>query len=355
MTDALELHRDAVVVDTHNDLLCSVVIRPVHRWGEYFRDNWLPQLRAGGVDVQVLPVWIDDPYRPEGALRHTLRMIEAAHRVAEHNADQVALCTETAQIETVVGAGRIALVLALESCPGIGEDVELLTTAHRLGVRMASLTHFGRSPFGDGSAEDATGGRLTSVGVAAVAEMERLGVLVDISHLGRHGVDHVLEIAHRPVIASHSSARALRDHHRNLSDEHLRGVAAGGGVVCVNFYPGFLAERAAELGHLVDHLEHVAEVAGMEHVGIGPDFVREVELDIVPPGVEVPLTAGCGPDAVLPGLAGPAELPALTAELLRRGWAPDDVRAVLGGNCLRLFRDHLGIPTTARRPVAASA
>jgi membrane dipeptidase len=354
-SDALSLHYEAVVVDTHNDLLCSVVIRPVHRWADYFRENWLPQLRAGGVDVQVLPVWVDDPLRPEGALRRTLRMIEAAHRIAEGNADEVALCTDGAQVDAVVADGRIALVLALESCPGIAEDVELLTTAHRLGVRMASLTHFGRSPFGDGSAEDATGSRLTSAGVAAIAEMERLGVLVDISHLGRSGVDHVLGVATRPVIASHSSARALRDHHRNLADDHLRAVSAGGGVVCVNFYPGFLAEHDAGLGHLVEHLEHVMDVAGIDHVGIGPDFVREVELDITPPGVELEAVAGCGPDAVLPGLDGPAELPALTAELLRHGWPPDKVCAVLGGNCLRLFHDHLGVPAGSGRPVAASA
>jgi hypothetical protein len=102
--DAEQLHRDAVVVDTHNDLLCSVVLRPVNRWGSYFRERWLPQLRAGGVDVQVLPVWIDDPYRPEGALRQTLRMIEAAHRIAAENPRDVALCADAAQVDTAVPA-----------------------------------------------------------------------------------------------------------------------------------------------------------------------------------------------------------------------------------------------------------
>ena len=346
--EVLQLHHDAVVADTHNDLLCSVVIRPVDRWGSYFAEQWLPQLRAGGVDIQVLPVWIDAPYRPEGALRHTLRMIEAGHRIAQDNPNEVAVCLDGAQIDAALASGRIALVLALEDCPGIGADVELLTTVARLGVRMVSLTHFGRSAFADGSAEDETGGRLTSAGVAAVRELERLGALIDVSHLGVAGVDHVLELATRPLLASHSSARALRDHHRNLSDDHLRAIAGTGGVVCVNFYPGFVAEKDASVADVATHLEHVASVAGLDHVGIGPDFVTEVERDITPPGAELEAVAGCDPTEELPGLGGPAELPAITAELRRRGWPVDDIQQVLGGNVLRLFRAELGVPASAR-------
>ena len=128
--------------------------------------------------------------------------------------------------------------------PGLDASVELLSTLHRLGVRVASIAHWGRTPLADGSGEDATGSRLTAAGVAALREMERLGIVFDISHLGASGVAHVLELATRPVIATHSSARALRDHHRNLTDEQLRGVAATGGVVCVNFFAGFLSERS---------------------------------------------------------------------------------------------------------------
>ena len=173
-------------------------------------------------------------------------------------------------------------MLALEGCPGIDADVELFETMHRLGVRIASLTHFGRTALADGSGEDATGGRLTRAGVAALAEMERLGILFDVSHLGAAGVDHVLELATRPVIATHSSARALRDHHRNLADAQLKDIAAGGGVVCVNFFAGFLDESEHTVDRLVDHIEHVASVAGIDHVGIGPDFLKEIEDDVWP-------------------------------------------------------------------------
>lgn len=348
----LELHRRAVVVDTHNDLLCSVVVRPVAQWGGYFRAQWLPQLRAGGVDVQVLPVFIDDAYRPEGALRQTLRMIEAAHRVAEANADAVSLCLDGAGIDRALAAGRVALVLALESAPGIDADIELLQTLFRLGVRIASLAHFGRTALADGSAEDAAGSRLTAAGVEALAEMERMGMLFDVSHLGAAGVDHVLELATRPVLATHSSARALRDHHRNLTDERLAAIARGGGVVCVNFFPGFLDEHRSSVARLVDHIEHIAKVAGPRHVGIGPDFVVEVLRDVLPGGLEAGPVAGCDPFATLPGLAGPAGLPLLTAELLARGFDEPAVAATLGGNTLRLLRAELGVPAAHRGAAA---
>lgn len=335
------LHHRAVVADTHNDLLCCVVVRPPQRWGSYFREQWLPQLTAGGVDIQVLPVYVDELYRPEGALRHTMRMIEAAHRIAEENADAVALCRDGAAVQDAVATGRIALVLALESCPGIDADLELLATMHRLGVRIASLTHFGRSMFADGSAEDDTGSRLTSLGIAAVAEFERLGIILDLSHLGLGGVDHALELSTRPVLVSHSSARALRDHHRNLHDDQLAAVAKTGGVVCVNFYPGFIDATEPTVARLADHIEHITSVAGIDHVGLGPDFVTEVERDITLPGSDSWDAAGWDGPSDLPGISGPADLPVVTGELLRRGLPENDVVKILGGNVLRLFKAEL--------------
>ncbi|MGA4843806.1 dipeptidase [Streptomyces sp. G45] len=347
-SDAAALHRRSVVADTHNDLLCAVTARPVDRWAAFFRERWLPQLRAGGVNVQVLPVFIDDEFRPEGALRRTLRMIEAAHRLAEGNADAVRLCADGAAVDAALADGRIALVLALESAPGVGEDVELLRTLHRLGVRIASLAHFGRTALADGSGEDAAGSRLTRAGVAALHEMERVGMLFDISHLGAAGVDHVLELATRPVIATHSSARALRDHHRNLTDDQVKATAANGGVVCVNFFAPFLHEHDHTVDRLVDHIEHLAGLVGVEHVGLGPDFVQEVLADTTQPCCAHAVIEGVPTDRYLPGLEGPAGLPLVTEALLRRGWADDDVARVLGGNVLRLFRTELGRPAPAR-------
>jgi membrane dipeptidase len=336
-----DLHGRSVVADTHNDLLDAIVHRPVERWVPHFREQWLPQLHAGGVNLQVLPVFIDDVFRPEGALRQTLRMIEAAHRIAEGNPDTVKLCLNGTDIDAALTENRIALVLALESAPGVGEDVELLETLYRLGVRIASLAHFGRTALADGSGEDATGSRLTRAGVAAFAEMERLGMIFDVSHLSAAGVDHVLEMATRPVMATHSSARALRDHHRNLTDAQLKGIADNGGVVCVNFFAPFLHESDFRIERLIDHIEHIAGVMGVRHVGLGPDFVKEVLEDVTPPCCEAQFIEGVPTDRFLPGLEGPAGLPLVTEALQKRGWPDDDIALVLGQNVLDLFRSEL--------------
>lgn len=326
------------VMDLHNDLLMLVTRRPVAAWAPYFRDHWLPQLREGGVDLQVLPVFVDTEFRPEGALRESLRMVEAAHLLAERNSDTVRLCLTGDDIGTATTNRQVALLLALEGCPQIDEDVELLGTFYRLGVRMASFTHFGRSSLGDGSAEDATGSRLTSHGVRAVAEMESLGMLLDISHLGTRGVDHVLEMAQRPVIASHSNARALVDHHRNLSDEHLRGIAATGGVIGINFFPPYLSENQATVDHVGDHIEHVAAVAGIQAVAIGADFITEVIAEKTP---ACDRTTSPGSEFTVAGLEGPRGFPLLAATLTARGWTDSDIAAVLGGNVRRVLQKAL--------------
>ncbi|GAA1508227.1 dipeptidase [Sphaerisporangium rubeum] len=350
----LDLHRDAVVADTHNDLLMAVSARPPGRWSSYFRDRWLPQLRDGGVDVQVLPVFIDDQFRPEGSLRQTLRMIECAHVLAEGSADEVSVCLDGDQVDAALAQGKIALIIAMESMPGLDASVELIPTVFRLGVRVASIAHWGRTALADGSGEDATGSRLTAAGVEALREMERLGMIFDVSHLGASGVAHVLEIAARPVLATHSSARALRDHHRNLTDEQMRAVAAGGGVICTNFYPPFVADspEGYTVERLVDHILHTEQVAGEGHVGLGPDFLEEVMADLTPPWCEPSEEGPVFP--VVPGLQGPQGLPLVTEELVRRGVSEERIRGILGGNVLRLFRAELGRPA-AERPVAVAA
>ncbi|GII91937.1 dipeptidase [Sinosporangium siamense] len=339
-----DLHRRAVVADTHNDLLMAVTARPPKRWASFFREQWLPQLRDGGVDLQVLPVFIDDQYRPEGALRETLRMIEAAHILAEGNADEVKLCMDGADIDEALADGKIALVLALESAPGLDANIELISTLFRLGVRVASIAHFGRTPLADGSCEDATGSRLTTHGVEALKEMQRLGIIFDISHLGASGVEHVFELSTRPLLATHSSARALLDHHRNLTDEQLRGVAATGGVVCVNFVAAFLTEKPKDVtvDHLVDHIEHIANVAGIDHVGLGSDFVKEILEELTPPCCEPIGLDNLDTDACIAGLEGPRGMPLVTEGLIKRGFAEDDIVKIVGGNVRRLFRQELG-------------
>jgi membrane dipeptidase len=347
VTDSAELHVSSVVADAHNDLLMSVSARPPDRWGRFFREHWLPQLREGGVDVQVLPVWVDSANAPETGLRTMLRMIECAHRLAEENADVARLCLTGPELFSAVEDGLLALVLALEGCGPLERDVELLSTLARLGVRIASLAHFGRTAMADGSGEDAAGGRLTRAGVEAVQVMHEVGMLLDLSHLGIRGVEHALELTQRPVIATHSNARALCDHHRNLPDSHLRGIAAVGGVVCVNFFAGYVHPTDHTVGRLLDQVEHIASVAGIDAVGLGPDFIREVEQELRPPWQDDHVEEGVDSRWCIPGLEGPRGLPLVTTGLLERGLLPTDVQKILGGNVLRLFDAELGRPAAA--------
>jgi membrane dipeptidase len=323
--------------DAHNDLL--MLVQHFRDDAGYFERNWLPQLRAGQVATQVLPVYIDEEWIPEQALRQTLRLVETALATIDSCAD-LALCRAPGEVSRALADGRIGVVLALEGCPAIGPDVELLRTLFRLGVRVASLTHFGRNSLADGSAEDAAGSRLTRAGVAAVALMQSLGMLVDVSHLSLAGTRHVLDITRAPVLASHSSAAALREHHRNLPDAELRAIAATGGVIGINFFPLFISAGQATIGDVVDHIKHVADTAGIGHVGLGPDFTREI-AEVLYGGGHV--IEGCDMAAAVPGLAGPADLPNLAAELARSGFGPADVAAVMGGNLRRLLDEAIGV------------
>jgi membrane dipeptidase len=341
--DAPRLHDEAVVVDCHNDLILHVAREKSLGRPDTFRDYWIPNLRRGGVDVQVVPLYGEPEYFPESSLRRSLKLIRLLHQEVEKNSDEVALCSDGGEVDEATSSGKIALIMAFEGSASIGEDVELFETFFRLGLRMASFSWFGRTLLADGSGEGQTGGRLTRAGVAALAELERLGIIMDVSHLSMAGTDHVLELATRPVIASHSSARALCDHHRNLYDEQLKAIAATGGVVGVVFFPGFVDPSNPVVDRIVDHISHVADVAGIDHVGMGPDFIGEYVEALYPnePGLTI---EGLDATARIEGLETSGDLPLITEAMLDRGFASSDIQKVLGGNFLRVFRELMGVP-----------
>ena len=340
MSDASRVHRDAVVVDSHNDLVLSITAPGLGERGS-FKHRWLPELRAGGVNVQVCPLY-SDPQIPEAHLRQTLRQIAALKREADLNAGDVAICRCGAEIDAALDDGKIALVIAMEVALALGPDESILEIFYELGVRMLSFTHMGRTLLADGSGEDETGSRLPRAGVAVLRDIDRLGIVFDVSHLGAAGVEHVLELATRPVTASHSAARALSDHHRNLTDEQLRGIAATGGVIGLNLLACFIDPENPTIDRVVDHYEHLVDVVGIEHVGVGPDFIADIYDDLYPAHADL-TSEGLDTRVNIENLHASRHLPNLTAALLRRGFSEHDVRLILGENYLRVFREVMGV------------
>jgi membrane dipeptidase len=213
----------------------------------------------------------------------------------------------------------------------------------RVGVRVVSLAHLGRTFLADGSGlDDSARGGLTPQGIEVLAEMERLGIVFDVSHLGKAGVEDVLTRATRPMLATHSACAVITDVHRNLADPELARIAELGGVVCVAAaIPMFIDGEDPSADRVVDHIEHLVEVAGVEHVGIGPDFIDDYYQRVFGGWRTVP---GLGRPSAAAELAQPADLPKLTETMLRRGFTAPDIRHILGGNVLRVLRSVMGLP-----------
>jgi membrane dipeptidase len=293
------------IADCHDDLLMAVRHLRERGHADPFGEFWLPQLRQGGVVVQILPVYTEEQFVGEAALRRCLLLIEEAYHFADMHAADVSIVHTSADLRAAQDAGRIALVLALEGAEPVGNDLAILDTLFRCGVRMSSLAWNRRTMMADGVGEQDTGGRLTRLGVEAVAEMRRLGMVVDVSHLSDAGFWHLTSIATAPFVASHSSCRALRDHPRNLSDDQIRAVAHAGGFVAINAFGPFLGEEP-DLQTYIDHVEHAVNLVGAEHVALGPDFMADVTriVDPVLTGALVDLSDL----PVLADLARPADL-----------------------------------------------
>jgi membrane dipeptidase len=325
-----------MIVDAHTDLLFELAFRADEE--RPFATHWLPKLRAGGVGVQVCPIYVELEDLPELGLRRALGQVHAFHRAVRESADDVAVVRSAADLDAL--DGRIGLLLALEGVEPLGYDPWLADIFWELGVRMVSLTWNRRNPFADGLGEVGDGG-LSGLGRELVQRLAGLGAILDLSHASERTFADVLEtVPEATVVVSHANCRAVVDTPRNLSDEQIRALAARDGVVGVLAHPFVLAEPTIE--RLVDHVDHVASLVGVEQVGLGGDFtaqlvrsgaVGRVPLSLLPPGMPL--------DAAVEGLAGPEGYPALVAVLQARGYDGDRLEAVLGGNWLRVFRKGL--------------
>jgi len=324
--DAVALHRDSIVCDGHCDTLLRV-LEGKCQLGERSTEGHidLPRLREGGITAQVFAVFIEDPYLPAGACRQTLRMLDAFYGQLQQNDELLLLASRAADVERAKAEDKVAAILGLEGAESLESDLGLLRMFYRLGVRLLTVSWSRRNQAADGVYEARTGGGLTRFGVQLVEECNKLGIVLDISHLAPAGVQEVLEISSAPIVASHSNAYALCPNPRNLTDAQLVGLARKGGVVGVTFVPSFITEKREEasLPRLLDHIDHIVSAVGVDHVGLGSDF----------DGFSPPPPAGL--DAV-------TCMPDITVGLVERGYSEEEVRKILGGNFLRVFRQVAG-------------
>jgi membrane dipeptidase len=386
---AVALQRKAIVVDGHNDIPTIMADEDydigVSSVGKYHTD--IARLKQGGMTGEFFSIYVDRQYAtPEwvsknyatqgGSARRALDLIDVSYRMIEKYPGDLMLATSTADIKRAKKEGKVGVLFGIEGGHAIENSLPALREFYRLGVRYMTLTHNNTNEWADACCDTARHGGLSDFGKEVVAEMNRLGMLVDVSHVSDETMSDVLDVSKAPVIASHSSARVYSNHKRNVPDELLKRIAQNGGVVMVNFYPAFLDEkvrvaglerdeklkgqRAAlreqfkddpkrleeelqklnavnpipntTLSMLVDHIEHIAKVAGIDHVGLGSDF------DGVPNLPE--------------GIKDVADLPNVTYELLRRGHSDEDVLKILGGNFMRVFAEAERVAGVGRRKVS---
>jgi len=328
---AFALHGDAVVVDAHSDVFCDVVRRRLLGETNVLSRLHVPSWRAGGVDVVVTTLYTEEEHKPDRALRRAVMMLGAALNDIAETPD-VALCRTMAEVEAAQADGRIAFVLAMEGGEPVQDGIESLRVFYELGVRVFGFTWNQRNLLAEGVGEERAAGGLTELGRAMVAEANRLGILLDVSHLSVKSFWDMLEASDAPIIASHSNAKALCGHRRNLDDDQIRALTQKGGVIGINGVAAFITEdpQQASLATMLDHLDYIANLAGVEQVALGPDFVDYLRVG---PGSE-------GADQIdyPTGFENITKMPAVTAALLERGYDEAQVRGILGGNMLRLLR-----------------
>jgi membrane dipeptidase len=381
------VHRSAIVIDTHADTPQRFLDENYDLGDPLNGGDWnLETARKGNLGAEFFSIWVD-PARFKGQYAHrTLDLIDAVKRQVARHSDQMELVTSPEGIERAHREHKIAALMGIEGGHSIEDSLGLLRQYYALGVRYMTLTWANSNGWADSSGDiddksvPHTEQGLSEFGKDVVYEMNRLGMMVDVSHVSDRTFFRTLNVSRAPVIASHSSARALDDAPRNMTDDMLRAIAtyggpnSKGGVVMVNFYSAFLsqdyrkAQKAMEpevekqidalkaknkadgkettqaeidkiqraaadriprppFSVLIDHIDHIAKVAGVDHVGLGSDF----------DGIQGQLPQG---------IDSPADLPKITAALMARGYSAEDCRKILGGNLLRVFREVEAVSKT---------
>lgn len=362
---ARKLSAQYIGIDSHIDTIQRALIGKVDlgkRSTEGQAD--LPRIREGGVRAPFFALWVPTYYKGAEAVRRTLDLRDAMQQVFDRYPDQVELATSAEDIERIVRGGKLAIVLSVEGGHQIDDDLAVLREYRRMGILSMTLTHFRNNNWADSSTDKPAHDGLTEFGQQVVREMNRIGMIVDLSHVSDKTFYDALAVTTKPVLVSHSSCRALSDVPRNISDDMLRALAKNGGVIGINFGEGFLNPKDAELlkknisaisadppdmtgaeldryaaeeyrrdlqtsmvpfatiDDAVAHIDHAVRVAGIDHVGVGSDF----DGIVAPPR----------------GLEDISKTTYLAAALLRKGYSEEDVKKIMGGNTLRLIREVVG-------------
>jgi membrane dipeptidase len=376
--EALRIHREALLIDGHNDLpwqfrekrdlsFRKIDLRKSQKELKLHTD--IPRLIQGGVGAQFWSAYVPADTAKKGtAVRMTLEQIDVIKRMVAAYPDTFEMAYSVDDIVRIRKKGKIASLIGVEGGHSIDNSLGVLRMLHELGVRYMTLTHSETLDWADSATDEAKHHGLTAFGEQVVQEMNRLGMLVDISHVSAETMRHALRVTRAPLIASHSSAFALADHPRNVPDDVLRLVKKNGGVVMVNFYSGFIVPEGVRLRRnmfqvvrdfqkkypdehefqaalrqwrkenpipagsvhtVVDHIEHIIKVAGVEHVGLGSDFDG---IGMTPKQLE---DVSC--------------YPYITQELLNRGRSKEDILKILGGNALRVLRQAERVAKESRK------
>jgi len=354
--EVARVHRSAILIDTHNDVpLRTVTGFDIGSRNERGHTD-MARLKQGGVGAVFFAVYVAPSYaKSGGAARHALEVIDSVRRdIVDRYPNEFVLASTADGIEQAHGQGKIAALMGVEGGHAIEDSLRVLRTFYDLGARYMTLTHANTNNWADSSGDINRPGvehhnGLTKLGREVVAEMNRLGMIVDISHVSDKTFRDVLETSTAPVFASHSNCRAVSNIPRNMTDEMIVALARKGGQLNMNFGCEFLSQKSADaspwsnpklaaqveknksaearlerrmpraaLADVVAHIDHVVKLAGIDHVGIGTDF----------DGI------GCTPE----GLDDPGKFPNLTRALLERGYSPADIQKIYGGNMLRLMR-----------------
>ncbi len=359
------LHRDALVWDTHNDLSYRVLYEQLDMGQRLPAGHCdIPRLREGGVDVQVIALFVQNflyPH-PGECVRQTRELLTAMRDAIDQHSDHVELARTAADVERIVAAGKIAMPLSIEGGHAIENSLENLREFHELGVSSMTLTHNVTHGWADSGGDEPRWGGLNELGRDVVREMNRLGMVIDISHVSDETFFDVIETSEDPVIASHSGCRALNPHRRNMSDEMLRALADNGGVIGIVFVLNYLSpeyndaknelravsrpwyrrmppiedldvriavdhldagndwplENLPTIEDVLDHIDHAVSVAGVDHVGLGADMYPRTPSPI--------------------GIRGVEDYPNITLGLKERGYSDEDVRKIMGGNFMRVWK-----------------